>query len=104
MFIVDTKFQEDVRTGECKNDYRHGNNMNFNDIIAVNGVPWPVYHVLPRLYRLRSLIGSTSRSFHFFIKIFHPQTYEEIKEGDESTFCLLPLIAHYTHVECIVVL
>ena len=35
----------------------------YGDIILVNGVPWPIMKVKPRIYRFRVLVASISRSF-----------------------------------------
>jgi spore coat protein A len=37
----------------------------YGDVPLVNGVPWPVMNVEPRLYRFRILNASVSRSYHW---------------------------------------
>lgn len=44
-----------------------GNNIMDNDIITVNGVPWPKMIVEPRLYRFRSVIANVNRAHRFLV-------------------------------------
>jgi hypothetical protein len=48
---------------ECRASFDHGNNIIDNDIIQVNGVPWPKMSVMPRLHRFRCLIANINRSY-----------------------------------------
>jgi len=44
----------------------------WGDVILVNGVPWPVMKVQPRVYRFRILNASISRSYRFSLSSGQP--------------------------------
>ncbi len=46
----------------------------WGDAILVNGAPWPVLQVEPRIYRFRLLNGSISRSYRFALSTGDPVT------------------------------
>ena len=54
----------DLRT-HLKTQNTTGNNIIDNDIITVNGVPWPKMEVEPRVYRFRALIANINRAYRF---------------------------------------
>ena len=57
--ISDAMFKADGSLGY--NDNLHTGL--WGDVILVNGVPWPMMKVKPRIYRFRVLDGSISRSY-----------------------------------------
>ncbi|GEO32310.1 spore coat protein A [Cellulomonas aerilata] len=46
----------------------------WGDVILVNGVPWPVMKVKPRIYRFRILVASISRSYRLRLSTGHTMT------------------------------
>jgi FtsP/CotA-like multicopper oxidase with cupredoxin domain len=57
--ISDAMFKADGSLGYNDNDHKGV----WGDIIMVNGVPWPMMMVNPRIYRFRVLIASVGRSY-----------------------------------------
>jgi spore coat protein A, manganese oxidase len=59
LIISDALFNADGSLGYNDNDH----DGLWGDIIMVNGVPWPLMKVKPRIYRFRVLVASITRSY-----------------------------------------
>ncbi len=68
LMVSDAMFTATGSFGYNDNDHKGL----FGDIILVNGVPWPVMKVKPRIYRFRVLVASISRSYRFRLSTGDP--------------------------------
>lgn len=63
-----------TKTGELAWD-DHSHSGLWGDVVLVNGVPWPVLKVQPRIYRFRILVASIARSYRFKLSTGDPVVF-----------------------------